>query len=96
MSAKPVDPDKVGEMIAADCAPRSVRPVAALFSRAMRTSFAQRRLAPHVGRLQLWLYRRTGGRFQLSALLVPSLLLISTGAPDRPAPRHTVDVLART
>jgi deazaflavin-dependent oxidoreductase (nitroreductase family) len=29
---------------------------------------------------QLWLYRKTGGRFQLSALLVPSLVLITTGA----------------
>jgi deazaflavin-dependent oxidoreductase (nitroreductase family) len=28
----------------------------------------------------MWLYRKTGGRFQLSALLVPSLVLITTGA----------------
>jgi deazaflavin-dependent oxidoreductase (nitroreductase family) len=28
----------------------------------------------------MWLYRATGGRFQLSALLLPALLLVTTGA----------------
>jgi deazaflavin-dependent oxidoreductase (nitroreductase family) len=57
-----------------------LRPVRTLFSRATRSAFAQRHLAPHLSRLQMWLYRRSGGRFQLSALLVPTLILISRGA----------------
>jgi deazaflavin-dependent oxidoreductase (nitroreductase family) len=54
--------------------------LAGFFSRLMRTSFAHRVFTPYIGPAQLWLYRRTGGRFQLSALLVPSLVLITTGA----------------
>lgn len=54
--------------------------VAGVFSRLMRTSFARRVFTPYVAPVQLWLYRRTGGRFQLSALLVPSLVLVTTGA----------------
>ena len=55
-------------------------PLAAVFSRIMRSKFAQRHLAPHVAGLQMWLYRRTGGRVQISAFLVPSLVLVTTGA----------------
>ena len=40
----------------------------------------QRYFAPVFPPLQMWLYRITGGRFQLSALLVPSLVLVHTGA----------------
>jgi deazaflavin-dependent oxidoreductase (nitroreductase family) len=54
--------------------------VAALFSRMMRTRFAQRFLLPVIPPLQLRLYRWTGGRFQLSALLMPSLVLTTIGA----------------
>lgn len=54
--------------------------LAALFSRLMRTSFAHRYLTQRIPPLQLWLYRLTGGRFQLSAILVPSLVLVTTGA----------------
>jgi deazaflavin-dependent oxidoreductase (nitroreductase family) len=46
----------------------------------MRSGFAQRHIAPHLAGLQLWLYRRTGNRFQISALLVPSLILVTRGA----------------
>lgn len=53
---------------------------AAFFSRVMRTRFARRWLSPVIAPAQLWLYRKTGGRFQVSALLVPSLVLVSTGA----------------
>ncbi|MDT4918088.1 MAG: hypothetical protein QOI15_809 [Pseudonocardiales bacterium] len=54
--------------------------LAAFFSRLMRTRFARRFFLPHIAPVQLWLYRRTGGRFQLSALLLPSLVLVTTGA----------------
>jgi deazaflavin-dependent oxidoreductase (nitroreductase family) len=54
--------------------------VAAFFSWLMRTRFARQVFLPHLAPVQLWLYRRTGGRFQLSALLVPSLVLSTTGA----------------
>ena len=54
--------------------------VARLFSRAMRTSVMQRYFAPVFPPLQMWLFRRSGGRVQLSALLVPSLVLVHTGA----------------
>jgi len=54
--------------------------LAGLFSRLMRTSFARRVFVPHMAPVQLWLYRRTGGRFQLSSLLLPSLVLVTTGA----------------
>src|SRR5664279_3190856 len=54
--------------------------VAALLSRVMRTGFAQRRVAPHLASVQLRLYRLTRGRVQLSGILVPSLILVHTGA----------------
>jgi deazaflavin-dependent oxidoreductase (nitroreductase family) len=54
--------------------------LAGFFSRLMRTSFAHRIFTPCIAPAQLWLYRLTGGRFQLSALLVPSLVLVTTGA----------------
>ena len=54
--------------------------VAGLFSRLMRTRFAHRVFTPYLGPAQMWLYRATGGRLQLSALLVPSLVLVTTGA----------------
>ena len=54
--------------------------LAAMFSRLMRTPFAHRFLLPLIPPMQMRLYRWTGGRFQLSALLMPSLVLISTGA----------------
>jgi len=54
--------------------------VAAFFSRLMRTRFARQVFLPHMAPVQMWIYRRTGGRFQLSALLLPSLVLITTGA----------------
>jgi deazaflavin-dependent oxidoreductase (nitroreductase family) len=53
--------------------------VAGAFSRSMRTRLMQRYFAPFFPGLQMWLYRWTGGRFQLSALLVPSLVLIHIG-----------------
>lgn len=40
----------------------------------------QRYFAPYFPGIQMWLYRLTGGKFQLSALLVPSLVLVHTGA----------------
>jgi deazaflavin-dependent oxidoreductase (nitroreductase family) len=54
--------------------------LAAFFARLMRTGFARRVFLPHMAPVELWIYRRTGGRFQLSALLLPSLVLITTGA----------------
>ena len=54
--------------------------VAAFFSRVMRTQFAQRHISPHFAPLQQWLYRKTGNRFQISALLAPTLILWTTGA----------------
>jgi deazaflavin-dependent oxidoreductase (nitroreductase family) len=54
--------------------------LAAFFSRLMRTSFAHRVFTPFIAPAQLWLYRVTGGRVQISALLVPSLVLVTTGA----------------
>lgn len=54
--------------------------IAGLFSRVMRTNFAHRFLLPLIPPLQLRLYRWTGGRFQLSALLMPSLVLTTIGA----------------
>ena len=46
----------------------------------MRTRAMQRYFAPFFPGMQMWLYRATRGRFQLSALLVPSLVLAHTGA----------------
>ena len=54
--------------------------LAAFFSRLMRTRFAHRVFVPYMAPLQMWLFRRTGGRVQISALLVPSLVLVTTGA----------------
>jgi deazaflavin-dependent oxidoreductase (nitroreductase family) len=54
--------------------------LAAFFSRVMRTRFAQRRLAPRMARTQMSLYRLTRGRLHLSSLLVPTLILVTTGA----------------
>lgn len=54
--------------------------LAAFFSRLMRTRIAHRFFTPIIAPAQLWLYRTTRGRFQFSALLVPSLVLITTGA----------------
>jgi deazaflavin-dependent oxidoreductase (nitroreductase family) len=56
------------------------RLLAAFFSRVMRTRLAHRWFSPLIAPAQLWLYRKTGGRFQISALLVPSLVLMTTGA----------------
>ena len=56
------------------------RLLAAFFSRLMRTSFAHRVFTPLIAPMHLRLYRLTRGRFHFSALLVPSLVLISTGA----------------
>jgi deazaflavin-dependent oxidoreductase (nitroreductase family) len=54
--------------------------LAAFFSWLMRTPLARRLFLPHMAPVQMWVYRRTGGRFQLSALLLPSLVLVTTGA----------------
>jgi deazaflavin-dependent oxidoreductase (nitroreductase family) len=59
---------------------RSKIVLAAFFSRLMRTRFAHRVFTPVIAPVQLWLYRATRGRVQFSAILVPSLVLISTGA----------------
>jgi len=53
---------------------------AGLFSRVMRTRPMQRYFAPFFPALQMRLFRLTRGRFQLSALLLPSLVLVHTGA----------------
>lgn len=55
-------------------------PLELVLSRVTRTSFAQRHWAPHLAGVQMSLYRRTGGRIQISALLVPTLVLIARGA----------------
>jgi deazaflavin-dependent oxidoreductase (nitroreductase family) len=54
--------------------------LAAFFSRLMRTRFAQRVFTPLIAPVQMWLYRVTGGRVQFSAMLVPSLVLVTRGA----------------
>jgi deazaflavin-dependent oxidoreductase (nitroreductase family) len=54
--------------------------VAGFFSRLMRTRPMQRYFAPFFPGLQMRLYKWSGGRFQLSALLVPSLVLIHVGS----------------
>jgi deazaflavin-dependent oxidoreductase (nitroreductase family) len=50
------------------------------FSRLMRTRFAHRVFTPVIAPAQMRLYRVSGGRIQISALLVPSLVLVTTGA----------------
>jgi deazaflavin-dependent oxidoreductase (nitroreductase family) len=57
-----------------------LRPLALLLSSITRSRFARRHWAPHFAGIQMWLYRRTGGRFQISALLVPTLVLLTRGA----------------
>jgi deazaflavin-dependent oxidoreductase (nitroreductase family) len=52
--------------------------LAGFFSRLMRTRFAHRVFTPVIAPAQLWLYRVTGGRVQISSLIVPSL--VTTGA----------------
>ena len=54
--------------------------VALIFSRLMRTPFAQRFISPHFAPLQQRLYRLTRGRFQISALLAPTIILHTVGA----------------
>lgn len=54
--------------------------LAAFFSRVMRSRFAQRYLSPHIAPLQQRIFRLTGNRFHVSALLVPTLVLVTTGA----------------
>ena len=54
--------------------------VTAMFARIMRTGFAQRHISPHFAPVQQRIYRLTGGRVQISALLVPTLILYTTGA----------------
>ncbi len=54
--------------------------LAAFFSRLMRTGFAHRVFTPLISPVQLWLYRVSRGRIEVSALLVPSLILLTTGA----------------
>jgi deazaflavin-dependent oxidoreductase (nitroreductase family) len=56
------------------------RLAAVFFSRLMRTSFAHRVFTPVIAPVQLRIYRLTRGRVQFSALLVPSLVLVTTGA----------------
>jgi len=53
---------------------------AAFFAWLMRTRLARRLFLPIMTPAQMWLYRRTGGRIQFSSLLMPSLVLITTGA----------------
>lgn len=54
--------------------------VAAFFARVMRTSFAQRHISPHFAPMQQRIYRLTGNRLQISALLMPTLILHTIGA----------------
>lgn len=54
--------------------------LAAFFSRTMRTWFGRRVVLPVFPTAQLWLLRATGGRFNITDLLVPSLVLHHTGA----------------
>jgi deazaflavin-dependent oxidoreductase (nitroreductase family) len=56
------------------------RIVAAFFARVMRTSFAQRHISPHFAPMQQRIYRLTGNRLQISALLMPTLILHTVGA----------------
>jgi deazaflavin-dependent oxidoreductase (nitroreductase family) len=56
------------------------RAVVAFFARVMRTQFAQRHISPHFAPMQQWIYHRTGNRLQISALLMPTLILYTTGA----------------
>ena len=56
------------------------RIVATFFARVMRTRFARRFLSPHFAGVQQRVYRLTGNRLQISALLMPTLILHTTGA----------------
>ena len=62
--------------------------VRAFFSRAMRTAPARRLVLPVFPPAQLWLLRVSGGRFNITDLLVPSLVLHHTGARSG-RPRET-------
>jgi deazaflavin-dependent oxidoreductase (nitroreductase family) len=62
--------------------------VAGFYSRLMRTRFAHRVFTPFVAPVQMWVYRVTGGRIQLSAMIIPSLVLVTTGAKSG-LPRET-------
>ena len=46
----------------------------------MRTRFAHRYFAPFFPALQMWIYRISRGKVQISSLLAPSLVLETTGA----------------
>lgn len=54
--------------------------VAALFSRAMRTRPGRAVMAPVFPRLQRGLFRLSHGRLNVSDILVPSVMLYTTGA----------------
>lgn len=54
--------------------------IRSLFSRLMRLPLVRRLLMPVFPPVHLWLVRVTGGRFNLTDLLVPSLVLQHTGA----------------
>lgn len=54
--------------------------LAAFFSRTMRTWFGRHVVLPVFPKAQLWLLRVTRGRFNITDLLVPSLVLQHTGA----------------
>lgn len=58
------------------------------FSRVMRISFARRCVLPIFPPAQMWLLRVTGGRFNITELLVPSLILEHVGAKSGIV-RHT-------
>jgi deazaflavin-dependent oxidoreductase (nitroreductase family) len=54
--------------------------LAGFFSRLMVSRLGHRVFSPFIAPFQLWLYRVSGGRVQVSALLVPSLVLTTIGA----------------
>ena len=54
--------------------------LSALLSRLMRTPLARRVVLPVFPRLHLWLLRASGGRVNITDLLVPSLVLHTIGA----------------
>jgi deazaflavin-dependent oxidoreductase (nitroreductase family) len=62
--------------------------VRAFLSRTMRTRLARRLVLPVFPPVQLWLLRLTRGRFNITDLLVPSLVLHHTGARSG-QPRET-------
>lgn len=69
------------------------RLMTAFFSRVMRTRLAHRLILPVFPPLHLRLYRLTRGRVNISSLLVPTLILHTTGAKtgyERETPLMTV------